>query len=379
MYRSYSPSESNQVAVVPRSSSFSPSAFHGSPTSAFADDFGCSPPPKRPRNCVPTTSASAFTFAEFADLIADSSSAPLLYSSSSSLSPPTPFSSDSPSYPAATDGYQPSGFDAIQQQQQCEDSKVDLANFLQSVEAMQHQQQQAQQQRQGRLAPGMDITTPALSEKDYSIVVHQEPEEYYRARYETEGIRGPMKGRENNHPAVKIVGPMTYSGTVRVSLVHEDGSKHGSCFLDETKDRQKALSKKIDPQSNMIVEFEDLRIRRETKSKNYSKEGGRKADKAKSARNDKTACLRFVATLQLAPDREIKVQVLSKPIQLCAPPEGAELEWLIPEYGHANGDEKIVIKGTKMTCPKVTFTVMLPDTQVVELLGHVDKEQSHQV
>lgn len=35
-----------------------------------------------------------------------------------------------------------------------------------------------------------------------------------------------------------------------------------------------------------------------------------------------------------------------------APPEGAELEWLIPEYGHANGDEKIVIKGTKMTCRK---------------------------
>jgi hypothetical protein len=86
------------------------------------------------------------------------------------------------------------------------------------------------------------------------------------------------------------------------------------------------------------------------------------------------------------------------------------LEWLIPEYGHANGDERIVIKGTKMTCrkfytlctqsicitallrhtmltfcsssslhtAKVTFTVMLPDTQVVELLGHVDKEQSHQ-
>lgn len=28
---------------------------------------------------------------------------------------------------------------------------------------------------------------------------------------------------------------------------------------------------------------------------------------------------------------------------------------------------------------KVTFTVMLPDNQIVELLGHVDKEQSHQV
>jgi hypothetical protein len=63
--------------------------------------------------------------------------------------------------------------------------------------------------------------------------------------------------------------------------------------------------------------FEDLRIRRETKSKNYSKEGGRKADKTKSARNDKTACLCFTATLQLAHDHEIELSVLSKPIQLC--------------------------------------------------------------
>ena len=38
-------------------------------------------------------------------------------------------------------------------------------------------------------------------------------------------------------------------------LAHEDGTKHVSCFLDETKDRQKALTKKIDPQSNMIVEW----------------------------------------------------------------------------------------------------------------------------
>lgn len=66
-----------------------------------------------------------------------------------------------------------------------------------------------------------------------------------------------------------------------------------------------------------ICRFEDLRIRRETKSKNYSKEGGRKADKTKSARNDKTACLCFTATLQLAPNQEITLQVLSKPIQLC--------------------------------------------------------------
>ena len=38
-------------------------------------------------------------------------------------------------------------------------------------------------------------------------------------------------------------------------LVHDDGTKHTSCFLDESKDRQKALVKKIDPNSNMIVEW----------------------------------------------------------------------------------------------------------------------------
>lgn len=28
--------------------------------------------------------------------------------------------------------------------------------------------------------------------------------QYYRARYETEGIRGPLKGLDNNHPAVRV-------------------------------------------------------------------------------------------------------------------------------------------------------------------------------
>ena len=28
--------------------------------------------------------------------------------------------------------------------------------------------------------------------------------QYYRARYETEGIRGPLKGLDNSHPAVRV-------------------------------------------------------------------------------------------------------------------------------------------------------------------------------
>jgi len=54
---------------------------------------------------------------------------------------------------------------------------------------------------------------------------------------------------------MQIIGHPTYSGIVTVALVHEDGTKHTSCFLDETKDRKKALIKKIDPKNkNMIVE-----------------------------------------------------------------------------------------------------------------------------
>lgn len=63
--------------------------------------------------------------------------------------------------------------------------------------------------------------------------------------------------------------------------------------------------------------FEDLRIRRETKSKNLYKDGARKTDKSKSALNDKTACLLFVATLRVAKDTEIQLEALSRPIQLC--------------------------------------------------------------
>lgn len=233
MYSSYSPGESNQEAVVPRS-------YQGSPTSVFADDFSCSPPPTkllcldRGLDPIPTTSASTFTYAaDFADFAAaiaadqalTASSAP---PSSSTLSPESssssPFGGDFP----GAGGY---GYDAMQQH----DSKDGLANYLQSAGAAATMQHQQPPQRQGRL--GMDMATPPLRNEEYSIVVHQQPEEvwllllcntynscvcmkhdiiaefycnlflflqYYRARYETEGIRGPMKGRENNHPAVRV-------------------------------------------------------------------------------------------------------------------------------------------------------------------------------
>ena len=175
MYSSYSPGESNQEAVVPRS-------YQGSPTSVFADDFSCSPPPTkllcldRGLDRIPTTSASTFNYAaDFADFAAAiaadqaltaSSSAP---PSSSTLSPESSSSPFGGDFPGAG-GY---GYDAMQQH----DSKDGLANYLQSAGAAATMQHQQPQQRQGRL--GMDMATPPLRNEEYSIVVHQQPEEVW--------------------------------------------------------------------------------------------------------------------------------------------------------------------------------------------------------
>jgi len=86
-------------------------------------------------------------------------------------------------------------------------------------------------------------------------------------------------------------------GTVDVKLVHEDGSDHTSCSLDDTsEERRNALSKKIGPHNQMVAEFEDLRIRREKR-----KESGRKqVEKSayKEGHSDKVACLLFTAIVQ---------------------------------------------------------------------------------
>lgn len=59
--------------------------------------------------------------------------------------------------------------------------------------------------------------------------------------------------------------------------------------------------------------------------------------------------------------------------------EPAELEWVKPSTASYNGGEEIVIKGTKMTSPKVIFLLPSASGHELELSGSVDKDQSHQV
>ena len=165
MYRTYSPGEINQVAVVPSSSS--PPSYQGSPT----EDFASSPPAKRV--CLDQLPASAFSFESFVGF-----SAPNPSPSSSSSALDLDFGA---AFTAADFQQHGSGFEALQQQQ-CEDSKpVDLASYLQqqpSASANAAMQQQPQQQRrQQQMRSSMDLAAAGLGKEEYTIFVHQQPEE----------------------------------------------------------------------------------------------------------------------------------------------------------------------------------------------------------
>ena len=89
----------------------------------------------------------------------------------------------------------------------------------------------------------------------YMIIVNYWPLlslQFYRARYDSEGVRAPLKGINENYPAVELRGEGIKNAVVTVKLVHEDGSPHTCCSLDSSDDRKKALTKRASPINNMI-------------------------------------------------------------------------------------------------------------------------------
>ena len=170
MYRTYSPGESNQVAVVPSSSS--PPAIQGSPTSAFPEDFVSSPPTAKRVNVEQLP--AAFPFESFIGFSA----------SAAAFSSFPPLDCDFGATAGALELR--SGFDAYQQQQ-CEDTKpaVVLANYFGQSAGVMHQQQQQQQQQQHRrqqhqlpqMRSSLEHANAAQCKDGYSIEVYQEPEE----------------------------------------------------------------------------------------------------------------------------------------------------------------------------------------------------------
>jgi hypothetical protein len=185
----------------------------------------------------------------------------------------------------------------------------------------------------------------------FKLVISEQPEQYYRARYGSEGVRAPLKGIRDSYPTVQVIGLQNNHGTVVAKLVHEDGSDHTCCSLDSSEDRKNALTKKIGPFNNMSAEFEDLRIKREKKKEGRKNITAPDKSQGKDIRNDKVACILFTATVETS-EGNVECSVISHPICLTAAPEPAELDWLEPCRGHFGGKEGIVIKGSKMTSRK---------------------------
>lgn len=142
--RSYSPSETTSVAVVP--SSFPLGRHPRSPPSAFENEFVFEP-----------TRSKQIRLDQF------SSFPPF----SSALSSPdaSPATSSQTSSPADQYNFGGSSFDGI-----FEDSKADLAYLHNAM-----QQQQPQHQMRS-LATGLSTTAPPMKQ-DYSLIIHQEPEQ----------------------------------------------------------------------------------------------------------------------------------------------------------------------------------------------------------
>lgn len=213
------------------------------------------------------------------------------------------------------------------------------------------------------------------------LTIVDEPEENYRARYDSEGCRGPMKGRNGGCPTVEVTGDTRWSnGDLKVELVAADRSALNSCKLDSSEDGTN-LNKKVHPGEK--ISFENLRIRRLKKgdasskanNRHHSTAGSKGTKSPRGKQDEKVAYLLFTATIKSLDYGDIQLKVLSQAVHLNASHEPPEVHCIVPQYGSV-GDQ-IAIIGTRMHSPRVSFFVNV-DGKEKEIVAEVNKEVSHQ-
>eukprot|EP00795_Rhopilema_esculentum_P000093 gene93-9705_t len=218
----------------------------------------------------------------------------------------------------------------------------------------------------------------------------EEPEESYRARYESEGCRGPIRGvSENGFPTVRVNG---YSGSVlmTVYLVTECGEPHlhsitgpGStktmCKEVTLEGNVSAIQTWIGPEQNMTAVWDSLSVRR---IRNWD------ADKKLRERGDnpaawkakkKEARLMFQCNVPQTTDRPGYILTCqSRPFMCTAPSGNPEIWWISENESTPNGGKEIAIIGKKFS---TGFRVRFYGTDsggLWEAYADVDKSKSHQ-
>eukprot|EP00794_Sanderia_malayensis_P007472 gene7472-8301_t len=218
----------------------------------------------------------------------------------------------------------------------------------------------------------------------------EQPEESYRARYESEGCRGPIRGiSENGFPTVKVNG---YTGNVvmTVFLVTDNGEPHlhsitgpGStkttCKEVKLKDNITGIQTWIGPDQNMTAVWDSLsvlRIRNWDADKKLRERG---EDPAAWKNKKKEARLMFQCTVPQAANRPGYILTCqSRPFRCTAPSGNPEIWWMSTKESLAKGGKEAAIVGKKFAAGYRVRFYNSDSEGVWEALADIDRSKSHQ-
>ncbi|XP_048589693.1 uncharacterized protein LOC5512203 isoform X1 [Nematostella vectensis] len=247
----------------------------------------------------------------------------------------------------------------------------------------------------------MDITRNHLSVPsadktaicEPKLVLLEEPEENYRARYESEGCRGPIHGSsDNTFPTVKVLG---YSGSVWITVhlvtssgqphyhsIHGPGSTKVPCKEFLLPGEIPAVQVLVEPDCDMTAILDSLSIRRLRNWEGDKELKKRGIDPRTWKKERKEARLLFQADIPAKDGLpEMKLSCKSRIFQCSS--SGAtgnpEIWWTSRTEGCVEGGEELGLIGKKFpTGFKVRFSANLPSGKVWEALVDCDKNKSHQ-
>lgn len=196
------------------------------------------------------------------------------------------------------------------------------------------------------------------------IVIVEEPEENYRARYESEGCRGPIHGsQDNTFPAVKVTGYdeavwitvhlTTSSGVPHYHSIHGPGSTKVPCretTLPGVLPAVPAVQVMVAPDTNMTAVLDSLSIRRLRNWEGDRQLRNRGIDPRAWKKERKEARLLFQAEIPEKDGRPaLKLSCKSKVFQCSSsgPPGNPEIWWASISEGSVEGGDELGLIGKK--------------------------------
>jgi len=207
------------------------------------------------------------------------------------------------------------------------------------------------------------------------LVILDEPEENYRARYESEGCRGPIHGSsENTYPTIKVSGyngPVwitvyltTSSGLPHYHSIHGPGSTKVPCKEITLPGGIPAVQLMVDPDSKMTAIMDSLSIRRLRNWEGDKELKKRGIEPRTWKRERKEARLLFLAEIPGEDGQpETKLTCKSRIFQCSSsgPTGSPEIWWTSRTEGSVEGREELGLIGKKFPSDlKVRFYANLP-------------------